>query len=210
LFEIIYPENRIVVNYGDYEGLVLLDVIDNATGFSDTDEFDNCAWSDKVARIPMNRGFDSGQVVDISPGEEGFVYLWPTRNFRTKMKSAEYIELHRLVTGLNQKVVWKALVEGKTIAQICEHLPDEFHGMVEDWADALIKPAVEKMTEVLTQYVSVINALGTDHDRAAYAKYVQEHYPDNARYLFGVADGRSVFDMALKANKPRIVKEIVE
>ncbi len=31
LFEIIYPENRIVVNYGDVEELVLLAIIDNAT-----------------------------------------------------------------------------------------------------------------------------------------------------------------------------------
>ena len=41
LFEIIYPENRIVVDYGDYKGLVLIDVIDNETGKSDLQEFDD-------------------------------------------------------------------------------------------------------------------------------------------------------------------------
>lgn len=32
LFEIIYPENRIVVDYGDQEDLILLSVIETATG----------------------------------------------------------------------------------------------------------------------------------------------------------------------------------
>ena len=32
LFEIIYPENRIVVNYGDLDDLILLAVIDSQTG----------------------------------------------------------------------------------------------------------------------------------------------------------------------------------
>src|SRR5262249_36061422 len=33
LFEIIYPENRVVVNYGDRRELVLLAVIETATGY---------------------------------------------------------------------------------------------------------------------------------------------------------------------------------
>jgi RNA ligase len=92
LFEIIYPENRIVVDYGDYEGLVLIDVIDNETGEADLQEYDDCEWPDKAPRTILFQGFDSGHAADIPDGDEGFVYLWPSRNFRTKMKSAEYIE----------------------------------------------------------------------------------------------------------------------
>ena len=42
LFEIIYPENRIVVDYGEMDDLILLTVIDNQTGHESIEP----AWSD--------------------------------------------------------------------------------------------------------------------------------------------------------------------
>ncbi len=35
LFEIIYPENRIVIDYGDSDDLILLSIINNETGFDE-------------------------------------------------------------------------------------------------------------------------------------------------------------------------------
>jgi RNA ligase len=46
LCEIIYPENRIVVDYGTQERLTLLDVLDTATGKTDLEEFDRVYWLD--------------------------------------------------------------------------------------------------------------------------------------------------------------------
>jgi len=214
LFEIIYPGNRIVVDYGAFEGLVLLDVIDNETGFSDTDEFDDVYWPDKVNRHPLP-GFDSGQVVDIPQGEEGFVYLWPTRNYRTKMKSAEYLELHKLVTGLNEKVVWRAMVAGKSAQEICNDLPDEFHGFVQGVYEDLEKKALKIVDDVYDLYVGIMHNLIPDYtdiehnDRAAFAKKVAETgRKDLSKYLFAALDGRNVYALALKDCKPKIISTL--
>lgn len=203
LFEIIYPANRVVVDYGDYSGLVLLDVIDNETGFSDIDEFENCDWPDyKVGRTVMFKGFDSGQVVDINSGEEGFVYLWPTRNFRTKMKSAEYIELHKLVTGLNEKSVWKAMVNGKNAAAICNDLPDEFHQFVKDTYSAIETKMHDIVTTATAEFNEIVAGLQPEWDRKQFA--VKAAKSRNSKYLFAALDNRSLFEIALHDCKPKI------
>lgn len=212
LFEIIYPENRIVVDYGDYKGLVLIDVIDNETGFADTDEFDNCAWPEKVVRHPV-AGFDSGQTNDIPSGEEGFVFLWPAKNFRTKMKSAEYVEIHRMISKLNEKTVWQALVDGKTVDQIKVGLPEEFHGWIDEVAMGIMGKAAEILGEVYRDFGDIVESCdsyvpGTPTteriiDRAEFARKVKDH--PYRKYLFLLLDGKPIYPVALKDSKP--VKE---
>jgi RNA ligase len=209
LFEIIYPENRIVVDYGDYKGLVLIDVIDNATGFADTDEFDNCVWPDKIYR-ELVAGFDSGQAVEIASNEEGFVYLWPTRNFRTKMKSAEYIRIHRLVSNLSEKSVWESLVAGKTLDEIKVGLPEEFH----DFVDGVYNEIMSKVYDILlrtgNKFADLCSILGEnpdDIDRKAFALAVGRD-PDK-KYLFLLLDGKPIYPVALAAAKPSKAKPLV-
>lgn len=198
LFEIIYPENRIVVDYGEHEGLTLLDVIDNETGFSDTDEFDNCRWPDKVVRqhIP---GFDSGQVVDIPQGGEGFVFLWPAKNFRTKMKSAEYVEIHRMISRLSEKTVWQALVTGKTRDEIKVGLPEEFHVWVDGVIDEITNNASEILDRVSGKFDD-LNSRGLTESRKDFALAIKDD-PDR-KYLFLMLDGNSVYVVALADSKP--------
>jgi RNA ligase len=201
LFEIIYPENRIVVNYGDYEGLVLIDVIDNETGFSDTDEFDNCDYPEKVVRHPV-AGFDSGQTNDIPQGEEGFVFLWPTRNFRTKMKSAEYVEIHRMISNLSEKSVWEALVAGKTVDQIKIGLPEEFHGWIDEVAGDIMKRALIVVEGVQREF-ELLTKFGYTKDRKTFAHAVKEN--SLRKYLFLMLDNKPIYPVALRDSKP--VKE---
>lgn len=205
LFEIIYPENRIVVDYGEYKGLVLLDVIDNATGFSDTDEFDDCAWPEKVVRHPVP-GFDSGQAADIPEGEEGFVFLWPVKNFRTKMKSADYIELHRLVSNLSEKSVWKALVDGKTLDQIKIGLPEEFHGFIDTTHDEIMARVFNIMNHVTKTYQD-LEEKGLTKDRKTFALAVKSL--NMKKYLFLMLDSKPIYPVALFDSKPRTDKALV-
>lgn len=205
LFEIIYRENRIVVDYGDYEGLMLLDVIDNKTGFADTDEFDNCNWGDKIVR-EMVPGFDSGQVVDIADGEEGFVYLWPTRNFRTKMKSAEYIRIHRLVSSLSEKSVWESLVAGKTLDEIKVGLPEEFHRFVDDVYEEIMGRAIDIINKAGYNY-KVLEEMGVTESRKDFAIKVKDH--PLKKYLFLMLDSKPIYPVALHAAKPTKAKALV-
>lgn len=204
LFEIIFPENRIVVDYGDYKGLVLIDVIDNETGHSDLQEFDDCKWPDKVTRIVLNHGFDSGQAAEIPDGDEGFVYLWPNINYRTKMKSAQYVELHRLVSNLSEKSVWDAMMAGKSASDIKDGLPDEFHGFVDEVHDKISSGAVHLMTEAYREYERLYNSQMSRKDFAIAAK-------DSPfkKFLFMILDDKSIYPVALSAMKPNGGKPLI-
>lgn len=214
LFEIIYPENRIVVDYGDYKGLVLLDVIDNETGNSDVQEFDKAEWPDKVKRILAN--FDSGDTAAIPDGDEGFVYLWTSRkdrdgndlpDFRTKMKSPDYIALHRLVTGLSEKTVWEHMVKGGALQDLKRGLPEEFHEFIDNAGKKFLKEASQIVSTVYSAIDTLESTVLHERldmvDRKTAAVAIQKHFPALAKYMFLVLDGRPIHPVALLSVKPR-------
>ena len=100
LFEIIYADNRIVVDYGDREDLVLLAAIHTESG----EELD---ISEHQWPFPVATRYDG--ITDLSAlrdreeaNREGFVIRF-AGGTRVKVKFAEYVRLHRLVTGVNAK-----------------------------------------------------------------------------------------------------------
>ena len=151
LFEIIYPENRIVVNY-DFSGLVYIGarIIENG---QDVYEFYNPKITkDLVSSYGAPAGTimrRAGQRKDIfayakdvvglrtldSTNREGFVLFWPKENFRLKIKFDEYKRLHRIVTGLSAIGIWEELKEGRAIS--FENVPDEFFKWVESVQNSL-------------------------------------------------------------------------
>jgi len=203
LFEIIYPENRIVVNYGDYEGLTLIDVIDNETGKSDLQEFDDCLWPDKVTRTIHMLGFDSGHAAEIPAGDEGFVYLWPERNYRVKMKSAEYIELHRIVSNLSEKAIWEQMVAGKSFGQIVAGIPDEFHDFVKETWDKIRTQTGIKAMSLYDTWEGIMENMEQNPDwtRKDFAKFATQLGSD-AKYMFMMLDHKDIYLEVMKEMKP--------
>lgn len=134
LVEIIYPQNRIVVDYGALEELTLLGAIDNETGadihFNDIDWWDgprttNYGYQDINDAVALGVG-------DTFDEDEGVVLTWYRDNspsVRLKVKHPRYVELHRVVTNLSTRFVWEALATG-TFDQLLEVVPDEFHPWV--------------------------------------------------------------------------------
>lgn len=191
LFEIIYPENRIVVNYGDEDKLVLLDVLDNRTGKSDIEAFEALAWEHKAEKTYVPGGFSDALVHDIPSGEEGFVLYFPWTGFRCKMKSAEYVELHRIVTGLSKKSIWEAMGRGQTPAQIKANLPDELFEFVDKTVMELRKQQLTVLNQVTDAWFAVAGGR-TDAPvmltRKQFAERAKKHGP-LAKYLFKILDG---------------------
>jgi RNA ligase len=124
LFEIIYPGNRIVVNYGDREELVLLAAFDTQTG----DELPFNRLSDfgfpVVQRMDGIRDLAAIQSLN-RDNFEGFVIRFAS-GFRCKIKLAEYVRLHRLLTGITPRAVWEELRSGRGLDALVERVPDEF------------------------------------------------------------------------------------
>lgn len=58
-----------------------------------------------------------------------------TPSFRVKMKHAEYVRLHRIVTGVNSKTIWEYLSQQQPLDELLERVPDEFF----DWVQATVR-----------------------------------------------------------------------
>jgi len=125
LFEIIYPENKIVIDYGDKTDLVLLAVIDNNTG-------DDLPLPD--IGFPVAKSYsglnDLAALKSLEEeNKEGFVVKF-NNGLRVKVKFSEYLRLHKIVTGVSNLVIWEHLAEGRSFDDLLDKVPDEFYEWV--------------------------------------------------------------------------------
>ncbi len=134
LFEIIYPENRIVVNYDGQERLVLLGIINTETG-------------EELPHNELFEGFDVVKKYDgvrdyselkgkVEQNSEGFVVRFSNGD-RMKIKGEEYLRLHKIMTNVSTTGVWELLSNGGDINEFLKDVPDEFYKKVKDYADLL-------------------------------------------------------------------------
>lgn len=184
LCEIIYPENRIVVDYGKDDYLADLGIVENATGdFTPPLE----VW---------NRGLSLRTILawDDRPNAEGWV-AWINPQTAVKIKQRDYIELHRIVTGLNRKSVWRALSQGEDMfKELLEQLPDELYAWAEGVAKELREEYAAIMREADMWYICVTDATYAeydyqDFDRKFFAQHVAKIVPSEYRgFMFALLD----------------------
>jgi RNA ligase len=192
LFEIIYPENRIVVDYGETEDLVLLAIMDNETGRDLP--LENIGF-------PLVKRYDGISDVSIlkamfRDNAEGFVVRFES-GMRVKVKFAEYVRLHRIITQCSSKVLWEHLSNGLPLNELLERVPDEFY----QW--------VRKTTEGLTsQFEAIERECKADYcekeSRKDTALYFQTK--KHARILFAMLDKKDYAAIIWKAIKPEFSK----
>lgn len=219
LFEIIYPQNRIVVNYGEQDMLVLLDVIDNETGRSDIAEFDACPWPIKVPRKNVNiadsNANDLHRILDEVPeDEEGLVFYFPGRDLRFKMKKAEYIRLHRIVTNVTSRSLWETLANGGSFNELLERVPDEFYSWVKQTVADFEERHRQRTLELQSQYFQILAALDTLHgagkwSRKDFAVYVTKNHKKDAAHHFAALDGKNISKSVWAELKPAYEKPFI-
>jgi RNA ligase len=168
LLEIIYPENRIVLDYGGLDDLVLLGAVDIATGRS----FGPEAVPEWPGPVVERFGYGTLAEALAAPpreGREGLVVHAPALDVRVKIKYEEYVRLHRIVTGLNARVVWELLASGQDLAALVETLPDEFHGWVRAVAEALTTSVEAGVAAVEDAYGRIVAGLPEGWGRKEFA-----------------------------------------
>lgn len=130
LFEIIYPENQIVVRY-DFSGLVMLGAYDPDGEEIETDDL----WVIARAlgtRVATSYHYDSiEEIVDavakFGSDREGFVVRFMS-GYRVKVKGAEYLRVHRLASRITPLGLWDAMQSGDDLDGIRKEIPEEFYG----------------------------------------------------------------------------------
>ncbi len=151
LFEIIYLENRIVVNY-DKEGLILLGIINIRTGVEILPTRGSWGHCDT---IPWAEGYP-GSTIDKLKGfaldnKEGFVVHYPFTGLRLKVKFDEYVRLHRIMTGFSVKTIWESLRDNKPLSEVLVNVPDEFY----QWAKKEIDNLTTRFNNLNQLYTSI-------------------------------------------------------
>jgi len=174
LVEIIYPENRIVCDYGEDECLVVLTMISNVSG----KEFDYSSLIQvcEVVGMPVVKRYDGVEDYKtlksiIKLNQEGFVIRF-RNGFRMKIKGEEYVRLHRILTGFSNINIWEILKDGKDMNEFLERVPDEFDKWVKSVA----------MNLRYTHY-SISERAGKMYDYFMYGKYNDEE-PVTDRKVF--------------------------
>ncbi|UQX04258.1 T4 RnlA family RNA ligase [Streptomyces sp. RerS4] len=227
LAEILYPQNRIVVNYGDRRDLVLL-----------------AAFGHDGVEVPLTEAAEHwrgiGSVVTVWPAmplpellalaeantlpgggnpttgteAEGFVLRFAS-GVRAKAKLAEYVRLHKVLTGVNERDIWrghgiqrfaglpaKQLAQGlnctvadieawggKPLDALLEQVPDEFDHWVREVIARLEEEAARRERAIDEAFAGLAHLTG---DRGAFARAVKEIRDGRIRSaLFLRLDGRS-------------------
>jgi RNA ligase len=189
LFEIIYPSNRIVVDYGAMDDLVLLGVLDNQTGLD--------------LPLPQNLGFpvitrhdginDLGQLKNLEQeNKEGFVIRFKS-GFRLKVKFSEYVRLHRIVTQTSSTVVWEHLASGQSLEELLERVPDEFYA----WVKQTKMELETQFNAILEEAKLAFKTFPTRKETAAY--FLTQKYP---HVMFRLLDNKDPSELIWKMIKP--------
>jgi len=192
LFEIVYPGNKIVVDYGDRDELVLLAAIDNLTGN------DLPAPDIGFATVKKYDGINEINLLKTLEEEnkEGFVIKFNS-GLRVKVKLAEYLRLHRIVTGVSNLVIWEHLSEGRSFEDILEKVPDEFY----DWVKKTIDELTAQYNAILADSQNSFKQLASRKETALY--FQTQKYP---AVLFAMLDSKPYDKIIWKMVRPQYAK----
>jgi RNA ligase len=209
LFEIIYPENRIVCQY-DFEDLILLAVIDNHDGY-EIRIHDNEIHLEgiRLKNLYNNLGFKIVKKYDgirdyselkskISQNEEGFVIKFGN-GFRMKIKGEEYVRLHRILTGFSNVDIWEYLKDGRDFNEFLDRVPDEF----DEWVKTTIKDLKTQYETLDNEYKWIFKVLmrsPQSENKKGFAELAKKY--KHPSILFRMFDGKEYSNYIWKQIRP--------
>ena len=207
LFEVVFKENRIVVNYGDMEDIILLAVIHTSTG----QEYDIHNMPYAVTwPFPVAKQYDG--ITDFAelkrleePNKEGFVIRFAS-GLRVKSKFSEYVRLHRILTQCTARTIWELLRNNEPFDAFLDRVPDEFYA----WVKRTREDLQRQFSEIETECRSVVASVEHLPTRKEQAMLVTKStYPG---IVFSMLDSKNYQDLIWKllypeATRPFIVDE---
>lgn len=150
LVEIVYPENKIIVNYGEERKLVLLAAYDRTNGVEYTKVVD--AISD-ITGIPKAKTYNYTieEMIELQKtlpkDQEGFVVRFED-GLRVKIKGHEYLRIAKIISELSPISCWEVMKEGKVSTFYISQLPEELKGEFQPIIDKLESQYSTVMAEI--------------------------------------------------------------
>ncbi|MEE1830162.1 RNA ligase [Streptomyces sp. SP17KL33] len=237
LAEILYPENRIVVDYGDRRDVVLLAAFakdgtevalaEAAVGWRGIGSVVTVRPAVPLAELlAMTEGNRlPGGLAATGTDAEGFVLRFAS-GVRAKAKFAEYVRLHKVLTGVTERDIWRghgiqrfaglpakqvaqalncsaedvSLSGGRPLDALLEQVPDEFDAWVRGVVAGIDKQVEDRERAIDEAFRSLAHLAG---DRGAFARAVRQ-LPDAAvrPAMFQRLDGRSTVLVTYRSTRP--------
>lgn len=192
IVEIVYPENKILINYGHQRKLVLLAARHIQSGaYARTESVDALAKACKFERPKK----ESGKISDfvekaqyMPPDREGWVLIYPN-GFRVKIKGRKYLELAKFKANLGPLVIWEKLKQ-KEIHRFLEMCPEEFTAEAEEIA-AVLQMQYDTLALYAADIAKTFNITCTENYKNM-ANIIHTAPQWSRGYLFAIMRNKSV------------------
>jgi RNA ligase len=208
VFEIIYKENRIVVDY-KFEELQLIGVINIATGL-ELPRHELEVFAQKLGVTPVKK-FNKSLAEcagENNPNEEGYVLTY-ANGLKVKIKFEEYLRLHRILTGLNPRAIWEMLAakQDKSVDTILADptMPVAFKEWFGGWVNQLRSKYadIERQVQLVFEQRPKADAdLEPQYNRKKAALYFLKH-PDVKSVLFAMLDEKDYSEIIWGQIQPK-------
>ena len=208
IFEIIYKENRIVCDYGNFEDIVLIAVIDKNTG-------EDLWLTEREIEIYKSSGFNFTEYYpEYSKysfdelkefnfeNKEGFVIHFEN-GYRVKLKFKDYVRLHSIITNLTARDIWKTLKEGKDISEIINNVPDEFDNWVREKINFFNIEHKRILDDTILRHKKVKNSLSKNYTKKEFAlKNIELNNKEYKGLVFSIENGLDISEQIWKLLYP--------
>jgi RNA ligase len=191
--EIIYPQNRIVVDYKGMEGLILLAARHTPSGEELAyNALKNLGKDANLQVVEMREFHNLEEIAEVCKGldsnHEGFVIHYPDYGYRLKMKGDEYCKIHKMIANISPLSFWEAFDfdQMKVPDSYMAMLPEEF------------RPSCEALAEVVnTTHNAIWNRIvekaktvpaGLENNRLWF--YCQDHFGEDGPWVKTYIDGK--------------------
>jgi RNA ligase len=216
IWEIVYPENRIVLDYGDRDELISLGTVRNKTGL---------IFSRYIrTMVRMRSTFADALALQVPDDEEGYV-LDVLQNGDTvahiKLKGETYKILHGLLTNTNARRIWVQLaardchwfiekpedwahklghdpadfarvdVEKDLTETLLTNVPDEFY----TWVTKQIDSINDKVSDLIIQSIALAGQISLIGDKRARFEIVKSH--PMCKEILALASQSGDFDLSM-------------
>ena len=129
IVELIYPENKIVINYGAMEAMFLFTAYTLKTGTELSISSLVTEAIDAGFYRPLIYNSELKELISLSKTlpshREGFVIRF-SDGHRLKIKGDEYCRIHRLIANVTPLGVWRIMMANDDLDKIRETLPEEY------------------------------------------------------------------------------------
>ena len=203
LFEIVYPENKIVLDYGGMDDLILLGAvhIDTGKAIGPTAAEELLSWPGPVVEVFEYKTFAEALKAESRPNAEGIVVRNTDTGKMLKIKQEDYLLLHRAVFGLSPKRIWELLSSGQSPQDILSIFPDEFT----DDVSRMIQEILHSVNTLLEETFEYYGKISYIESRKEFAQEALKYQHPGLLFLLRDMNTTKFMEAAWDISKPKSV-----